>query len=55
MLHFGKSTLAAPSISFHFCIGKSTSVFNYQLYMQSVEPWDLLKIEMFLCQENQAV
>lgn len=24
-------------------------------YVQSVEPWDLLKIEMFLCQENQAV
>lgn len=35
MLHLGKSTLAAPSISFHFCIGKSTSIFNYQLHAVS--------------------
>ena len=32
VLHFGKCTLAVPSISLHFSAGKSTSPFNYQLH-----------------------
>ena len=35
VLHFGKCTLAVPSISLHFSAGKSTSPFNYQLHAVS--------------------
>lgn len=50
MRHLEKSTLAAPSISFHCCAGKSTLIFSYQLHaiIWTSEP---PKIEIFCVRE----
>lgn len=54
ILHFGRCTLAVPSITLHFGAGKSTLPFTCQLH--SIR-WtlDVPQIEMLSCQENQAV
>lgn len=52
-LHFGQSSPAAPSVSFHGCARKFTFIFRY--HMQLVAPLNLPKVEMLLCREDQAV
>lgn len=48
----GRVPLAVPSVSFHCYARKSTLIFSYQLYAIIL---DLPKMEVHLCQENQAI
>lgn len=48
MLHFGKSTLAVPLISFHCWVGKSSLIFNYQLHAIGWTSWPFQNRDAFM-------